>query len=215
MGIKRVIWDWNGTLFCDVKLCISIENDILRARGLRLIDSMERYYEVFTFPIKKFYENLGLDFTKESYSELADYYVSEYDKRVAECALTENVEAVLERIKQAGIKQTIISAAGQRSLENQMSVFDINGYFDGIHGIPDDLAESKVDLARDYIAGCEDKPEEIVFVGDTEHDFEVAEAVGCKCILAAVGHHSRKRLEKTGARVADSLLEVAEMIGVK
>ena len=44
----------------------------------------------------------------------------------------------------------------------------------------------------------------MLLVGDTEHDFEAAAAIGADCALLAGGHQSRARLEKLGARVVDS-----------
>jgi len=54
---------------------------------------------------------------------------------------------------------------------------------------------------------------EIVMVGDTMHDFEVAKAVGVECVLFSGGHYSRQRLEKSGALVIDKLLMIEEMFG--
>ena len=44
-----------------------------------------------------------------------------------------------------------------------------------------------------------------VIIGDTVHDFEVAEELGIKSILIADGHQSKKRLEETGALVLTQL----------
>jgi phosphoglycolate phosphatase len=45
-------------------------------------------------------------------------------------------------------------------------------------------------------------------VGDTLHDFEVAQHAGIQCILVASGHQSRQRLEKSRAPVVGSLCEL-------
>jgi phosphoglycolate phosphatase len=48
---------------------------------------------------------------------------------------------------------------------------------------------------------------EIIMVGDTVHDSEVAEAMAIDCVLVEHGHVSRKRLEKTGRKVISNLNE--------
>ncbi len=207
-NIKTVIWDWNGTLFDDLKICIATENEMLKKRNLPTIDSLEKYFECFTFPIKKFYENLGLDFTKESYEDVAAEYIMGYEGRLPECKLMSGAEETLARIKNAGIQQAIISASGSESLKKQMQPFGINEYFSEILGIHDNLAESKVGLALSFFRESGIDPKEAVFIGDTLHDFEVAEAAGCRCILIAAGHHSREMLESTGAKVLDSINEL-------
>ena len=49
-------------------------------------------------------------------------------------------------------------------------------------------------------------------VGDTVHDFEVAQNIGCDCILVARGHNSKERLLSTGAVVLDSIEELKRMV---
>ncbi len=51
-----------------------------------------------------------------------------------------------------------------------------------------------------------------MFIGDTVHDFEVAQAMGVQCVLVANGHNSRSRLEATGVPVFDSLAEVRSVL---
>ncbi len=45
-------------------------------------------------------------------------------------------------------------------------------------------------------------------IGDTIHDFEVAEEAGIGCILVAGGHQSKERLESTGTQVIGNLTEL-------
>ena len=45
-------------------------------------------------------------------------------------------------------------------------------------------------------------------IGDTIHDFEVAESLGIGCVLIADGHQSVERLQKTGGKVIGSLREL-------
>jgi phosphoglycolate phosphatase len=46
---------------------------------------------------------------------------------------------------------------------------------------------------------------QVLLVGDTIHDFEVAEAVGVDCFLIPSGYSTRKRLESCQTTVLDSL----------
>ena len=48
-------------------------------------------------------------------------------------------------------------------------------------------------------------PADMVFIGDTTHDFDVAADIGCRAMLIADGHQSEDRLRKTGAEVLSSL----------
>ena len=67
--IDHVIWDWNGTLLNDVPHAIDTINFLLEPRGLPLM-SIERYREIFGFPIRRYYETLGFDLQAESFARL-------------------------------------------------------------------------------------------------------------------------------------------------
>ena len=49
------------------------------------------------------------------------------------------------------------------------------------------------------------KDSEVILVGDTIHDSEVAEEIGSDCILVDQGHVTRRRLQETGRAVFNSL----------
>ncbi|WP_407933668.1 HAD family hydrolase [Draconibacterium orientale] len=48
-------------------------------------------------------------------------------------------------------------------------------------------------------------------IGDTNHDFEVAQQLEVDCILVADGHQSKERLETTGAKVIDELQQLVKL----
>lgn len=63
-GINTIIWDWNGTLFNDIDICIESINLLLFERGIDQIDK-KRYLEVFDFPVRDYYERIGFDLKKK------------------------------------------------------------------------------------------------------------------------------------------------------
>ena len=63
---KHIIWDWNGTLLNDGWLFVDVMNSILRQRKMETI-TLEKYRNIFGFPIKDYYIKLGFDLEKESF----------------------------------------------------------------------------------------------------------------------------------------------------
>ena len=51
-------------------------------------------------------------------------------------------------------------------------------------------------------------PENAIVVGDLTHDFEMAQAMGARCLLFAGGHQDKERLLACGVPVIDDLTEV-------
>ena len=58
-------------------------------------------------------------------------------------------------------------------------------------------------------------PKEILMIGDTDHDFEVAIAMGVDCILLSHGHNCISRLQNTGAMVINDLMELSELFKIE
>ena len=53
-------------------------------------------------------------------------------------------------------------------------------------------------------------PSEILLIGDTVHDHEVAELLGIDCVLIARGHNKKCKLENCGVPVFDSIKELVD-----
>lgn len=67
-------------------------------------------------------------------------------------------------------------------------------------GIHDVYARSKESLAQRFIAHSGIDPQGVVFAGDSVHDYEVASAAGCRCVLIANGHEHKDKLKQCGCR---------------
>lgn len=209
--IKQILWDWNGTLFDDVSACISVMNRMLEKRGLPRLGGAGEYRELFCFPVVRYYEKLGFDFSQEPFERAAQEYVAAYDRECQACGLYPGARESLETVRSLGIGQHILSASGRESLQKQMEPFCLAPLFDSVMGVEDNLARSKVELGKNFLSAWGGDPRQVLLVGDTEHDFEVAQAVGCPCVLIPAGHQSRRILKKTGAVLAESLQEVCSL----
>lgn len=205
--IKHIIWDWNGTLFDDAWLCVEIVNRLLAKRGLPIIDEA-RYQDEFVFPVETYYRNVGFDLAREPFADLADEYMAHYDRRRFECSLQPQARAVVATLSSRGYTQHILSATEQSRLEEMVSHADLRGQFARLVGIGDCLAGGKLDHGKDLVASLGCAVSEIVMIGDTPHDYEVASAIGMACVLIPSGHCSRERIAACGATVLDSVSEL-------
>ncbi len=84
----------------------------------------------------------------------------------------------------------------------------MRGFFEALLGLEDSFARSKSGLALQYFSAHAVDARRVLFIGDTLHDWEVAQEAGCPCVLLAQGHQSRARLETAGVPVLESLSQV-------
>lgn len=198
-----IIWDFNGTLLDDVGAALDSVNDMLDKRGKPPIN-LTQYREYIDVPIRHFYEQV-LDLEKEDYNDILLEYQQGYELHVKDCGLTRFVHSALERAKEQGIPQIVLSSSEQSQLERLLKDYGIAEYFDAVLGAEDILAGSKIERAERYIKEHCVSAERAVVIGDLLHDCDVAQAIGSACLLLTSGHHDRARLETSGARVEDTL----------
>ncbi len=209
--IKHVFLDFNGTLINDIDLCLDLLNEFLNDQNKPSI-TKQRYKEIFTFPIKDYYRAAGIDFNIESYESLAIKFIKKYQPASLKCGLFDCVVPTLKKLKEKNIKIYLLSASEKHNLIEQCISYDIAKYFDAILGIDNIHAESKTKIGIDYIKNNKIDVNEAVFIGDTLHDFETANAMNISCRLVKCGHQDLDRLKKANVKIYDDISGILEEI---
>ena len=114
MEYTHCIWDFNGTILDDIDAGVGAVNALLAQRGLPVLENREAYRRVFGFPVRSYYEKLGFDFSREPYEVVAPLWVAEYQKRVGKSGLFDDVRETIERFRERGIHQILLSATERR-----------------------------------------------------------------------------------------------------
>ena len=204
MNVPVILWDWNGTLLDDLDLCLSSINNLLQKRQIPLLDH-DAYKNVFSFPVKNYYEAIGFDFTREHFDVPAKEFIDLYDSQVEECSLHDSAPEVLAFFKELGVRQFVLSAMKESMLLHTLKHNGILSVFEGVAGLKDHYATSKIERGHQLLRQFNIEKEKAWMIDDTDHDLEVATALGIHCLLIADGHQSKERLKKSGATVVENL----------
>ncbi len=204
LNYKHIIWDWNGTLLDDVWLCVEIINAMLAKRNLAPV-SRDGYREAFTFPVQDYYQKLGFDFEREPFETISTEFISQYEDRRSECSLMHAAPETLATVSQLGLTQSVLSASKKSYLKQALEEYGLSRTFMTVDGLDNHHATSKVEQGKNFIAYSNLLQSQILLVGDTIHDAEVASAIGTDCCLIPNGHQSRKRLATCGVPLIGSL----------
>ena len=205
--ITGIIWDWNGTLLNDMHLCVQTMNELLVKRNLPLL-SVDGYKEVFSFPVRDYYAKIGFDFEREPFEIPALEFISRYNEQMGGCSLHPDSLDVLKYFDSVGIRQFILSAMRQEELDANLKLHGVSQYFEHVFGLDDHYATSKIENGHRLISDFNLNVDELVLIGDTIHDFEVASKLGCQCVLIANGHQTKEILQETGVLVVDRISEL-------
>ena len=80
------------------------------------------------------------------------------------------------------------------------------------HSLNHYFAHGKIDCGFDLLSDIDCDTDSILLVGDTVHDYEVADALGVDCVLLSCGHNADGRLKETGSPVFSSLPPLINLI---
>ena len=113
-----ILWDWNGTLLDDTEAALATLNEMITVRGGQPI-GMEFYRDHFAFPVRPFYDKIGIvAHDEDEWNGIAHEYHEVYGRQPKK--LNPLAVAALEMAKEAGCRQSIVSALRQDLLEADM-----------------------------------------------------------------------------------------------
>lgn len=187
-AVDAVCWDWNGTLLNDTDVARTAMNTVLTERGLPVVPDPAAYRALFGFPVRAFYERLGIG--DADFRVAAGRYLELFAAQVAQARLHSEAAATLSAITRLGVEQVLISATVPETLQRQMAPHAIEEHFVQILGITDAYVPSKAVAVAGWLQSSRHDPRRVLMVGDTNHDEEIASELGVKFVRFSLGHQA-------------------------
>ena len=208
---KHLVWDWNGTLLDDIGAVIWASNAAFAEIGLEPI-TLERYRELYTVPVPKFYERLmGRLPTDEEWAVMDGAFHRHYWARAEACALTLGAAELLAARQDSGFTQSLLSLAPHAELIPLVRRHGIAERFVRMDGRVGDSTDGKSGHMVRHLEALRVPAERVVVIGDAADDAVAAAHVGARAVLYTGGSHSRASLERVGVPVVDSLAEAVSV----
>jgi phosphoglycolate phosphatase len=158
------------------------------------------------------YDAVGFDLSSHRFEDISDEYHELYRARSGAIALHHDAVATLQYCAQQGKRQAILSALPHELLPQSVRYHGIEHFFESVSGLRDKRGESKVQLGHELVERLQVAGSELLVVGDSSHDAEVACSLGAACVLVARGLESRARLESNKVPVLDSFARLPEYL---
>jgi phosphoglycolate phosphatase len=207
MNTRHLILDWNGTLIDDLDAAVQGVNLVLEGQSLAPI-SRDVYRLHFGFPIQDFYARLGIDFGRISFAELGRQYLAHFNQAIRNCPVFPGTFELIDAAQRQGWSVSVLSASEKGTLESNLHDAGLLDHLDHVFGLEDASAKGKLDLARQLDALLGYPKDRALMVGDTEHDIEIAHALGWRAHSVSHGHQSLDRLTEIHPAVSTSLLDI-------
>lgn len=187
-NIRAVCWDWNGTLLDDAEVCRQVMNSVLEEQGLEPLADAQAYRSVFRFPIREFYRSVGLG--DDRFVPAASAYLERLATRAGDARLHADARDTLAALRERGIRQVLASATLPDALARQMAPYGLDETFEDVLSIGDPYRASKHDVIARWLSMSGLAAREVLVIGDTNHDREIAEDLGAPFVHFDGGHQS-------------------------
>lgn len=209
-AITHIVWDWNGTLFCDSDLVVDATAETFTALGLPPLTA-EQYRATYTHPIGLFYERIfGREVDPVELARINQLFHDAYHRRIDECALTPGALDVLTAWNERGGSQSVLSLYMHDRLVPLVERLGLSTVFRRVDGRRDSLPGHKAALLVSHLDALGIRAENTLVVGDTVDDANAAAHAGARCVLHAGGQQTLEVLATAGVPVIESLSRVLD-----
>jgi phosphoglycolate phosphatase-like HAD superfamily hydrolase len=197
---KLVVFDWNGTLLADTVPAWKAANVCLGVYGTAPI-TLKQFRETFHFPVIHFYKLNGcnVDDVLARKDEAYAAYHQSYESLAANCRLRGGAREVLQWLMDHNFDRTILSNHVTHKITPHLKRLKIDHYFGHVCGNDDGTKilqhTSKAERLSEYIVKRGYRPADIVIVGDSTEEPEIAHRLGLHCVSITDGYMSTHRLK--------------------
>jgi len=188
--MKAVIFDWSGVVKDCVLAQLWIVNRIFTKFGaapISLEELRENWEQPWTLFYKKYLPNVSVEAEQAAYRE-AIFNV--------DCPKSESFPGIAElikRLKGEGYFIAVLSSDLPETLFSEIKEYDLENIFDEIITSVD----VKLEAVQDLITKNNLDLKNTVFIGDSNHEIDVAKKLGIKSIAVTWGFCNEKRLKSS------------------
>lgn len=169
--------------------------------------------KVFVGPplMEQFMKYAGVD--EATGRKVVEFYRERYEvKGIYENHPYESVEEMLQELKRKGYILAVASSKPEYYVTQILDYFKLSSYFDVVVGSEMNGARtSKSEVIEEALKriNMSDKRNEVLMVGDKEHDVLGARAAGLDCVAVAYGYGTQEELtEANPLKIVDSVDEL-------
>lgn len=190
---RLIVFDWDGTLVdttaaisgsmqrAAADLALAVPDDRLAAHviGLGLDDALR-----LAVP----------DLQPEQRPQFFERYRQHYFARASELVPFGGAAELLAELRQAGVMLAVATGKSRVGLERALDELGWRPLFDSTRCADEGEPKPHPWMLHDLFDELSVEPQDVMMVGDTSHDLQMARAAGCPAIAVSYGAHPRDHL---------------------
>jgi len=186
--IKNIIFDWSGVIKDALENHLWVVNRMFEKLGGEKL-SLSEITESWEQPFMKFYNKYFPELTLEEQKVLYKEAITSKDG--PKPRVYPGIVDLIKKLKEKRIPMVVLSSDMPDTFYPEMKDFGLENIFDDVFINTHDKGE----VIGELLKRNNFKPEETVLIGDTNHELEIAKAVGTKVIAVTWGFCTEDKLK--------------------
>ncbi|GAA4344157.1 HAD family hydrolase [Pigmentiphaga soli] len=212
-GYALVVFDWDGTLMDSTPSIVAAIQGACRDLGLR-VPPDEAASWVIGLGLQDALLRTAPDLPPEQLPRFLDRYRFHYLTRDPQLRLFEGVEALLVRLRDAGVRLAVATGKSRVGLERAFDSTGLRRYFDASRCADESFSKPHPAMLNELLEELEVAPAAAVMVGDTSHDLDMARNAGVHGVGVTYGAHRIDELSACSPQaLVGSVAELGQWLG--
>lgn len=206
---RLIVFDWDGTLIDSTGLIVSSLQSACRDIGIGVpAEAAARH--IIGLGLRPALMQLLPDLTAARYPELTERYRYHFLSRDHEAPLFTGVHALLDELQSAGHLLAVATGKSRAGLERSFDHTGIRAKFIATRCADESFSKPHPGMLEELMRSLAVTPREVLMIGDTTHDLDMATNAGVAAAAVSYGAHPKQELlSRAPAACFDSVAEAS------
>ncbi|NEN75610.1 HAD-IIIA family hydrolase [Pelistega sp. NLN82] len=195
MKFSLVVFDWDGTLMDSTHSIVVAIQNTCRDLGWT-VPTDEQASWVIGLSLTEALKRAIPDLQDDQVNIFIDRYKYHYLLRDPDLRLFPGNMAILDELKAKGVMMAVATGKSRVGLNRALANHQLNPYFDATRTGEETASKPNPLMLNEIMDELNIPASEVVMVGDTTHDIELAKNAGVQSIAVTYGAHSKVELER-------------------
>lgn len=190
---RLIAFDWDGTLIDSALTIVECIQEASREMGLP-VPSHERASHVIGLGLHDSLRIAVPELARDRYMDFAQRYSSHFLARENSMALFPGVANLLESLRLRGHQLAVATGKSRRGLDRALAASGLGPNFVATRCADETMPKPDPAMLKELMRELDVAPGNLLMIGDTSHDLEMARNAGVDSIGVSYGAHPAEKL---------------------
>lgn len=209
MRYRLIVFDWDGTLVDSASAIVECIQQAARELGLR-VPARERASHVIGLGLQDSLRLAVPDLPEARTMDFVASYRREFLAREDRMQAFPGIAALLESLRQRGHVLAVATGKSRRGLERALDGCALRPFFRATRCADETDPKPHPAMLRELMHELAAHPGQVLMIGDTTHDLQMAASAGVDAVAVCYGAHAESDLRRLAPRACLSSVEELE-----